>query len=392
MPEGPELHLASKFVNEVSEGRLFSGPVQKSAVSKSCDVEFSSPCYSITSESRGKELALTLACQKDARNQLRLLFRFGMSGRFAFGPNTQLHKHAHLKFFTSATASGDSADAVFVLSFVDPRRFGSWQVTGGWGKDRGADPMLEYGAFRSNILDNLDDTAFNKPICEAMLNQKYFNGIGNYLRAEILYRSRIPPFVRARDALTPLKDVDSCSDASSDVLQLCHSVPLEVLKVGKYISTYTEEEDMKDSPFSRWLQCYLNPLMRNMVDHNGRTIWFSGEAGPLAPKGAKTRHSGSKPKANKPKSVAVKKEAVGGVALELLNDVRCVHVKQSFHSICAACLTPSTTYSHHPTHTHSLQSLTFSHNHTHTHSHSTCSLTHINLYVMFCIAISAGNH
>lgn len=41
---------------------------------------------------------------------------------------------------------------------------------------------------RENVLKNLDDKAFDKPICEALLNQKFFNGIGNYLRAEILYR------------------------------------------------------------------------------------------------------------------------------------------------------------------------------------------------------------
>ena len=48
--------------------------------------------------------------------------------------------------------------------------------------------MFEYEAFRANVLENLEDSAFNRPICEAMLNQKFFNGIGNYLRAEILYR------------------------------------------------------------------------------------------------------------------------------------------------------------------------------------------------------------
>ena len=42
--------------------------------------------------------------------------------------------------------------------------------------------------FRNNVLQNLEAAAFNKPICEVLLNQKYFNGIGNYLRAEILYR------------------------------------------------------------------------------------------------------------------------------------------------------------------------------------------------------------
>lgn len=57
-----------------------------------------------------------------------------------------------------------------------------------WGLGRGPDPMEEYSSFRSNIDNNLDSRVFDKPICEVMLNQKYFNGVGNYLRAEILYR------------------------------------------------------------------------------------------------------------------------------------------------------------------------------------------------------------
>ena len=48
--------------------------------------------------------------------------------------------------------------------------------------------MFEYKEFRSNILDNLEDKIFDKPLCEVMHNQKYFNGIGNYLRAEIIFR------------------------------------------------------------------------------------------------------------------------------------------------------------------------------------------------------------
>ena len=57
-----------------------------------------------------------------------------------------------------------------------------------WSKDRAPDPMFEYEEFRSNILDNLTDRIFDKPLCEVMHNQKYFNGIGNYLRAEIIFR------------------------------------------------------------------------------------------------------------------------------------------------------------------------------------------------------------
>jgi hypothetical protein len=39
-------------------------------------------------------------------------------------------------------------------------------------------------------------SVFSRPVCEVLLNQQYFNGIGNYLRAEILFRAGIPPFQR----------------------------------------------------------------------------------------------------------------------------------------------------------------------------------------------------
>ena len=190
MPEGPELCLNSIFVNSVSSGRLFKGKVVKSAVSKCSDVDFVSDAYTISSEARGKEVALTLQCTLDPQNKLRLLFRFGMSGKFRFCPLKELPKHAHLQFFTKTSRRGKGKEeSPDVLSFVDVRRFGSWHVMPeGWGENRGPDPMLEYDAFRRNVLEHLDDSAFNRPICEALLNQKYFNGIGNYLRAEILFR------------------------------------------------------------------------------------------------------------------------------------------------------------------------------------------------------------
>lgn len=58
---------------------------------------------------------------------------------------------------------------------------------------------------RENVLRNLADKVFDRPICEALLDQRFFNGIGNYLRAEILYRLRMPPFEKARTVLEALK-------------------------------------------------------------------------------------------------------------------------------------------------------------------------------------------
>ncbi|NWH62499.1 NEIL1 Endonuclease, partial [Geococcyx californianus] len=154
---------------------------------------------------------------------------------------------------------------------------------------------------RENVLKNLDDKAFDKPICEALLNQKFFNGIGNYLRAEILYRLKIPPFEKARTVLEALKDQEQARKKKNpsltlskklklkkenpDLLELCHTVPMEVME-GNLVDL-----DHLDNyaAFKNWLQCYLVPGMNSLRDRNGRTIWFQGEPGPMAPKGQTSR-------------------------------------------------------------------------------------------------------
>ncbi|KAL6474258.1 hypothetical protein MHYP_G00178190 [Metynnis hypsauchen] len=308
MPEGPELHLASLFVNRVCAGVIFSGHVEKSDVSKGPQVPFSSDAYRISATSRGKEVRLTLTpIKSDMKSKVKaeddqppmdVVFRFGMSGYFRFTAVDELPKHAHVRFYTNE-------DPQRVLSFVDPRRFGSWQPNGTWQRDRGPCVMFEYESFRENVLSNLSDKAFNRPICEALLNQKYFNGIGNYLRAEILYRAKIPPFVKARSVLEGLSAKDEktkevkeaaaekCDTAGkrkvktvcSDILSLCHSVPLEVIDLG---GKGYDPGDANFTEFESWLQCYYVDGMNSISDHNGRSIWFKGDPGPMAPKGSKS--------------------------------------------------------------------------------------------------------
>lgn len=188
MPEGPELRINSLFINHMCKGRVFSSQPTRSSVTKNPEIKWDSRKYTITSESRGKELALFLNCLERTSRKMRILFRFGMSGKFAFTKIDSIPKHAHLQFHTAPKGSLKKEEGLDVLSFVDVRRFGSWRVTDDWGEERGPDILNEYEQFRANVLENLEDAAFNRPICEAMLNQKYFNGIGNYLRAEVLFR------------------------------------------------------------------------------------------------------------------------------------------------------------------------------------------------------------
>lgn len=152
MPEGPELHLASLYINKMCDGVVFTGPVRKSEVSKCPDVHFTCETYRITATSRGKEMKLTLTPIKSDSSKHRvntgqagqpmdIVFRFGMSGYFRFTTEDELPKHAHLRFYTKEKSCR-------VLSFVDTRRFGSWQPNGTWQPDRGPCVMFEYKSFR----------------------------------------------------------------------------------------------------------------------------------------------------------------------------------------------------------------------------------------------------
>lgn len=295
MPEGPEIHTAARFINKVSAVHSFTGKVVKSEVSvKNPDVDFEALSYTISAEARGKELKVYLEDKKKKSNCLRLLFRFGMSGCFQLTPASSLPKHAHLRFFTQDKVG-------FALSFVDYRRFGRWEVEGEWGVDRGPDPINEYGAFRDNILSNLEKPEFKKPICQVMLNQRYFNGIGNYLRAEVLYRLSVAPFAPAHEVLMPLLE-QTVKEEGPDFLQLCNQLMREVLDLPDYLNDDLSEEgssrenEDKYAPFSAWLRCYSKEGMKNLRDGNGRTIWFQGPAGSLAPEGEKAKQVGRKKK------------------------------------------------------------------------------------------------
>ncbi|XP_077905385.1 endonuclease 8-like 1 isoform X6 [Ictidomys tridecemlineatus] len=148
MPEGPELHLASHFVNEACRGLVFGGCVEKSSVSRNPEVPFESSAYHISASARGKELRLTLSPLPGAQppqEPLALIFRFGMSGSFQLAPADALPPHAHLRFYTAPPAPR------LALCFVDIRRFGHWDPGGKWQPGRGPCVLLEYEQFRLRI-------------------------------------------------------------------------------------------------------------------------------------------------------------------------------------------------------------------------------------------------
>ena len=62
MPEGPELRLSARFINEVCEGKTFKGPIVKSEVNKNPVIGYfnDAELFKLKAISRGKELKLLL--------------------------------------------------------------------------------------------------------------------------------------------------------------------------------------------------------------------------------------------------------------------------------------------------------------------------------------------
>ena len=255
MPELAELKFTADYINEVSTDATYF-EVEKNPQHKCEDLNIPFKHFKISAESRGKELILVVK-DRDSDEFIPIRMTMGMSGYFKLTETSQELKHSHLKFKTTHGTT---------LSFVDVRRFGKWKQGLWWSENRGPDPTTNPRDFFLNIMTNLTKPAFRKPPFEVLMNQKYFNGIGNYLRAEILDRCpNVNPFFPASKMIAN----------HPEILVMCESVPkLAYAKGGGSIRDW-------DNPFGEkalsepFMKCYGNKEMANRIDSNGRRFWYN---------------------------------------------------------------------------------------------------------------------
>lgn len=250
MPEIIELKIASDFVNTKSD--LTFNRVGFSKVTKNPTniIPNGFGDFKITSTTRGKEMKLLL---NNDREEISLIFQFGMSGNWKWVDDDILEgeKHHHFRLYTGSK----------VLTFWDPRRFGGWRL-GDWSKNRGPDPIREFESFQENLQK--DGRWKNKPIYEVMMDQSIFNGIGNYLRSEILNRSDINPFLTWNQLDTQQQQL---------IIKLCHDIPLEVDNLGGgQLKDWDSPYEKDPLLFQNWLTCYGKG--KSIVDKSGRRFWF----------------------------------------------------------------------------------------------------------------------
>ena len=182
MPEISEIKISSDFINYHSKDNVYTKifTVEKgNEATQYLDSEFL-----LKSESNGKELIINII--KD--NIIPIYVFMGMSGNWSYVKTKKWNetKYIRLRF-------DDNRGMSLILhgGYMGPKYKIGYKFTG---VKRGVDLTKNFNDFKYNIISNLDKKDFKKSICEVLLNQKYFNGIGAYLTSEIVGRTNLNPY------------------------------------------------------------------------------------------------------------------------------------------------------------------------------------------------------
>jgi endonuclease VIII-like 1 len=248
MPEQCELMLMRDYLNNFNNLEVIA--THKSNVTKIQTPNIKNTIFK-GAVSRGKELMLEFTNHN-------YVFTMGMSGNWTSVAKIEdIPKHTH--FYIETTGP--------IICMVDPRRFAKWKI-GEFNPDRGPDLMSRnYDKF---LWTKLEDKIFSKPLYDIMLDQRYFNGLGNYIRSEVIYRTDINPFLEARKLL---KNRDTFNHFISIIKTVC----IESYKIGggEFKNFKNPNSDNEIPNLGKWMQCYGKKEMGQILDSKKRTFWFN---------------------------------------------------------------------------------------------------------------------
>lgn len=254
MPEGPECHMIGTHMNKRLVGKKFvgirvlggrymtHGPPNDFEILNQVLQETETLVESV--QVKGKLIYILLT------GDYAVLSTLGMSGSWMI---SKAPKHSDL-----VLDYGDSEH----LWFTDPRHFGTLRIV--TKKElkkildkRGDDVLSEQGVSREKFFA-LCDKYSHWTLPKLLMDQNKISGIGNYLKAEILYAAKVDPTV-AISEIEPLK--------IADVHKHMHLISRSALaKKGMSLQDY-QLPDGKQGGFQFSLKVY-----KKKMDPNGHVV------------------------------------------------------------------------------------------------------------------------
>lgn len=183
MPEGPEVKIASNYYNSFFEGAknmrfdVLTDYYELKYKSVFDAIKNNHPSHFVPTFTIGKNLFIPL------NHELYFNFHLGMTGSWSL----ENIKHCHFKVSSN----------IGELYFRDVRKFGKMRVLK-------MDELTSKHNTQFDVLhENYDLNAHisflaekispNRSICSALMDQRYFPGVGNYIKSEVLYAANIHP-------------------------------------------------------------------------------------------------------------------------------------------------------------------------------------------------------
>jgi DNA-formamidopyrimidine glycosylase len=167
------------------------------------------PCIITDVNVKGKFMYWTFS------NGWYMLNTFGMTGQWSPQPG----KHVCLKF---RLYDVDPSSPPLYMYFNDPRHFGTIKFTNN--KKDLTDKIKELGwdPLAGNLDQNLKWLSYTlsktkKPIGQVLMDQSVFAGVGNYIRAEALYKAGMSPWRQSN--LLKKEEVELLAKAIVEVMQ-----------------------------------------------------------------------------------------------------------------------------------------------------------------------------
>jgi endonuclease VIII-like 1 len=257
MPEGPEIRIMSDFINSKVEDKKF---IKAYHVHKgNIPIEFEESqliSFTLKANYKGKKLLLFI---NSSELSIPVFIFMGMSGSWKWVETKgwQQTKFTRLRFDTD-----DGFSLIMFGGYMGPKYslYENFKNS-----NSGPDIINEFDSFKSNVLNSLEHKTFKKPIYEVLLDQKYFNGVGNYLRSTILYYANVNPFLSAK---TIIEENDNFFELCRDALETSYQFN------GGQLKDWSNPFEKESKDFENWVYYKKGSSIK---DSQGRTFWYDSK-------------------------------------------------------------------------------------------------------------------
>lgn len=253
MPEWAEVKISADYINQNSQNKTFTS-LYDVAKGNSAVLNNSFSNFNLVADTNGKELILKIT-QNNQNIPIHVFM--GMSGGWKY---VRTPEWIETKFTRLRLDDETGMSLLLSGGFLGPKYSIGKPFKG---SKRGPDVVKEFELFKQNVLNNINKKAFEAPIYEVLLNQEYFNGIGNYLRSTILFYLDENPFLSARDIIR----------RRPDIFDLCKDVPLKAYQLnGGQLRDWENPFNADSTEFDEWV---FYQKGESIKDSNNRTFWFN---------------------------------------------------------------------------------------------------------------------